>query len=66
MVAGGAAQLAPAGVLVLEHASRRAPPDRVAGVRRVRTVRAGDSALSLYEPSRGEVSRVESPSDDEQ
>jgi 16S rRNA (guanine966-N2)-methyltransferase len=55
MVAGGAAQLAPAGVLVLEHAARRAPPDRVAGVRRVRTVRAGDSALSLYEPSRGEV-----------
>lgn len=50
IVARAASQLAPGGLLVLEHAWRRTPPATAPGVRRVRTVRAGDSALSLYEP----------------
>jgi 16S rRNA (guanine966-N2)-methyltransferase len=44
-----ARQLAPDGVLVLEHAWRRAPPD-VPALQRLRTRRAGDSALSTYRP----------------
>jgi 16S rRNA (guanine966-N2)-methyltransferase len=35
---------------VLEHAARYAAPDAHAGLRRTRTVTAGDSALSFYEP----------------
>ena len=35
--------------VVLEHAARHAPPDAHAGLRRTRTVTAGDSALSFYE-----------------
>jgi 16S rRNA (guanine966-N2)-methyltransferase len=35
--------------VVLEHATRYAPPDAHAGLRRTRTVTAGDSALSFYE-----------------
>ena len=35
--------------IVLEHAARHAPPDAHAGLRRARTVTAGDSALSFYE-----------------
>ena len=34
---------------VLEHAARHASPDAHAGLRRTRTVTAGDSALSFYE-----------------
>lgn len=48
IVARGVTSLAPAGVLVLEHAWRRSPPEP-AGARRTRTVRSGDSALSFYE-----------------
>ncbi|MCC7104908.1 MAG: 16S rRNA (guanine(966)-N(2))-methyltransferase RsmD [Chloroflexi bacterium] len=48
IVARGVTALAPAGVLVLEHAWRRSPPEPVEA-RRTRTVRSGDSALSFYE-----------------
>jgi 16S rRNA (guanine(966)-N(2))-methyltransferase RsmD len=50
LVVSAARQLAPAGVLVLEHASRRDVPvlDVVPPVRTVRTVRSGDSALTFF------------------
>lgn len=41
--------LAPDGVMVLEHAWRRSPPE-VPGTVLRRTVRSGDSALSFYDP----------------
>ncbi|HUE87700.1 MAG TPA: 16S rRNA (guanine(966)-N(2))-methyltransferase RsmD [Vicinamibacterales bacterium] len=40
--------LAPGGVLILEHASRRPAPD-ISGGRRTRTVRSGDSHLTMIE-----------------
>jgi 16S rRNA (guanine966-N2)-methyltransferase len=40
---------APQTRVVIEHAARHAPPDAHAGLRRTRTVTAGDSALSFYE-----------------
>ncbi len=40
--------LAPGGVLILEHAYRRAVP-AVSGARHTRTVRSGDSALTMIE-----------------
>jgi len=43
-----AAQLAPDGVLVLEHASRLEPPADVAGLAVTRRLRQGDSALTFY------------------
>jgi 16S rRNA (guanine966-N2)-methyltransferase len=46
-LAGAAAHLAPGGLIVLEHAFRRRPPD-APGLSLTRTVRAGDSALSFY------------------
>jgi 16S rRNA G966 N2-methylase RsmD len=52
-----ASALAPGGLLVLEHARRRAMPDTIADLRRTRTVIAGDSALSFF--------RVEPPGGDE-
>lgn len=45
-----AAHVAPGGLLVLEHASRREPPDRAGTRARGRVVRAGDSMLSFYTP----------------
>jgi 16S rRNA (guanine966-N2)-methyltransferase len=42
-----ATQLAPGGLMVLEHASRVAPP-QPGGVMLTRTVKAGDSALTFY------------------
>jgi 16S rRNA (guanine(966)-N(2))-methyltransferase RsmD len=48
VVAAATEQLAPDGVLVLEHAARRSPP-QVLTARAVRTVRSGDSALTLYQ-----------------
>jgi 16S rRNA (guanine(966)-N(2))-methyltransferase RsmD len=48
ILTAAATQLAPAGRLVLEHARRRAVPE-AAGVRAVRTVLAGDSALTFFE-----------------
>ena len=44
-----AALAAPPTRVVIEHAARHAPPDAQAGLRRTRTVTAGDSALSFYE-----------------
>ena len=40
--------LAPGGRLVVEHAARHAAPAAHGSVRRLRTVKAGDSALSFY------------------
>jgi 16S rRNA G966 N2-methylase RsmD len=42
--------VAAGGRLVLEHARRRASPERADGVHRVRVLTAGDSALSFYVP----------------
>jgi 16S rRNA (guanine966-N2)-methyltransferase len=36
--------------VVVEHAARHAPPAEQSGLRLTRTVKAGDSALSFYEP----------------
>lgn len=36
--------------IVVEHATRHAPPAEHSGLRLTRTVKAGDSALSFYEP----------------
>lgn len=47
MVAAGAQRLAADGVLVLEHAARRAAP-QPEGVALTRTLKSGDSALSFY------------------
>lgn len=54
LVERAAALVAPGGVLVLEHAWRRAPPAVAGGAHLVRTVRSGDSALSLFESGEGE------------
>jgi 16S rRNA (guanine(966)-N(2))-methyltransferase RsmD len=43
--------VAPAGLVVLEHARRQAPPERAGPLSRRRTVASGDSALTFY--SRG-------------
>lgn len=56
-VARGAAWLAASGLLVLEHARRRATPLVAGDLIRTRVVRSGDSALSFYErgPAAGEA-----------
>jgi 16S rRNA (guanine966-N2)-methyltransferase len=41
--------LAPGGVVVLERASRRAPPAQLGRLIRTRDVTSGDSALTFYE-----------------
>lgn len=46
-VGAAAAQRAPGGVIILEHASRVTPP-QPAGLAPTRTVTAGDSALTFY------------------
>lgn len=48
LVEGAGAQLVPDGVVVLEHARRRPPPEAAGRWRRTRTIEAGDSALSFY------------------
>ena len=48
VVAQAGAQLAPQGLLILEHASRRAAPE-AEGLRATRTVRSGDSSLTMFE-----------------
>jgi 16S rRNA (guanine966-N2)-methyltransferase len=48
VLAGADAILAPDGVLVLEHARRRSVPESAGRLVRVRQIRSGDSALSLY------------------
>lgn len=47
-----AAVLSDDGVIVLEHATRVAPPEPDSGLARARTVKAGDSSLSFYEVRR--------------
>jgi 16S rRNA (guanine(966)-N(2))-methyltransferase RsmD len=49
VLADTAVLTAPAGLLVLEHARRRAVPEEAAGLRRTRQIRSGDSMLSFYE-----------------
>jgi 16S rRNA (guanine966-N2)-methyltransferase len=49
VIADTAALIAPSGVLVLEHARRRAAPEAAAKLRRSRQIRSGDSMLSFYE-----------------
>jgi 16S rRNA (guanine966-N2)-methyltransferase len=48
VLSAAAKHLSPDGLMVLEHATRRTVPE-VAGVRPTRTVRSGDSALTLFE-----------------
>jgi 16S rRNA (guanine966-N2)-methyltransferase len=50
LLASAAPLLAPAGIMVLEHAWRRQPPVAAGSVHQ-RTVRSGDSALSFYGPT---------------
>jgi 16S rRNA (guanine(966)-N(2))-methyltransferase RsmD len=45
---GAGRLLAPGGTLVLEHARRRASPERLGGLVRSREVASGDSALAWY------------------
>jgi 16S rRNA (guanine(966)-N(2))-methyltransferase RsmD len=54
VVSAAAAHLAANGVLVLEHARRRAVPD-AAGVRATRTVISGDSALTFFAPQSSQM-----------
>jgi 16S rRNA (guanine966-N2)-methyltransferase len=48
VIAVGGGVLAPAGVLVFEHARRRAAPETAGRLVRVRQVTSGDSTLSFY------------------
>lgn len=48
VLAVGGARLTPGGVLVLEHAARRPPPEAAGEISRVRQIRSGDSVLSVY------------------
>jgi len=48
MVEAAAGRMAPGGVLLLEHASRREAPARVGSFAAVRQVKAGDSTVTFY------------------
>jgi 16S rRNA (guanine966-N2)-methyltransferase len=48
VISAAVRQLAAEGLVILEHAFRRALPD-AAGARLVRTVRSGDSALTMFD-----------------
>jgi 16S rRNA (guanine(966)-N(2))-methyltransferase RsmD len=48
VVSAAARHLAPGGLLILEHATRRTLPP-IGGLEPVRTVRSGDSTLTLFE-----------------
>jgi 16S rRNA (guanine966-N2)-methyltransferase len=50
-VTRAAGQVGEGGVLVVEHARRRALPARAGGLERTREVRSGDSVLSFYRPA---------------
>jgi 16S rRNA (guanine(966)-N(2))-methyltransferase RsmD len=50
VLAAAVGHLAPGGAVILEHAYRRAVP-AVAGARHTRTIRSGDSALTIIERS---------------
>ncbi|MFO7694682.1 MAG: 16S rRNA (guanine(966)-N(2))-methyltransferase RsmD [Vicinamibacterales bacterium] len=57
-----AGRMAPGGVMVLEHASRRQAPSRAAGFAAVRQVRAGDSTMTFYrEAPSGAPAETEGP-----
>jgi 16S rRNA (guanine966-N2)-methyltransferase len=49
VIRGAAHLVAADGVLVLEHAKRRDPPEAVATLQQTRQIVAGDSALTFYE-----------------
>jgi 16S rRNA (guanine(966)-N(2))-methyltransferase RsmD len=49
VLSAAGAIVAPGGLLVLEHARRRQPPDTAGRLGRVRQVASGDSTLSFYE-----------------
>lgn len=51
LLAAGGGCLAPGGLLVLEHARRRTVPVFVEPVTRYRSVAAGDSVLTFYQPA---------------
>lgn len=48
VIHAAATHLAPEGLLILEHATRRTPPP-LDGVTPIRTVRSGDSSLTMFE-----------------
>jgi 16S rRNA (guanine(966)-N(2))-methyltransferase RsmD len=52
-LAAAASRVEPQGLVVLEHARRRAVPERAGSLARVRVVTSGDSALTLFEPAKG-------------
>jgi 16S rRNA (guanine(966)-N(2))-methyltransferase RsmD len=54
-----AGRMAPCGVVVLEHASRREAPARVGGFAAVRQVKAGDSTVTFYREAPEEAPAVE-------
>jgi 16S rRNA (guanine(966)-N(2))-methyltransferase RsmD len=54
VIACAAGLLATDGRLVLEHSRRRNVPERVPGLRRIRVLTSGDSALSFYVTSADE------------
>ena len=51
-VAAAEPLIAAEGLLVLEHAQRKAAPERVGRLRRTRDLTSGDSALAFYAPER--------------
>ena len=56
LVRAAAPHVAPNGVIVVEHPRRRPCADRIEGMRRARTVTAGNSALSFYRDDPAEAS----------
>ncbi len=60
LLTSAATRLAPAGVLVLERATRQAPPE-VAALVRQRDVRSGDSTLTMFVPRASVGSSPEIP-----
>ena len=62
VVEAAAGRMAPGGVLVLEHASRRAAPARAGRLAAARRVTAGDSAVTFYrEAAAGPPAATEGP-----
>ncbi len=51
----GGQLLAPNATVVIEHASRNAPPETIGRFRRTRMLKQGDSTLSFYRESRGDI-----------
>jgi len=49
VLSAAGAIVAPGGLVVLEHARRRQPPETAGALARVRQVVSGDSTLSFYE-----------------